>query len=127
MEVPMLSTAKPVAFIATADAARARVFYESVLGLRIVEDQPYALVVESAGTTIRVQKVESVRPAPYTALGWEVPDVEASVRALRERGVTFERYAGMKQDELGVWTSPSGARVAWFRDPDGHVLSLTGG
>jgi catechol 2,3-dioxygenase-like lactoylglutathione lyase family enzyme len=123
----MLSTARPVAFVATADAARARSFYESVLGLRVVADQPFALVLDSAGTTIRVQKVDAVRAAPYTALGWEVPDVDAAVRSLADRGVAFERYAGMKQDKLGIWTSPSGARVAWFRDPDGNILSLTGG
>jgi catechol 2,3-dioxygenase-like lactoylglutathione lyase family enzyme len=123
----MLSSAKPMAFVATADAARARAFYESVLGLRVVEDQPFALVLDSAGTAIRVQKVEAVRAAPYTALGWEVADVAAAVRGLGARGVVFDQYAGMQQDELGIWTSPSGARVAWFRDPDGNVLSLTGG
>jgi catechol 2,3-dioxygenase-like lactoylglutathione lyase family enzyme len=123
----MLSSAKPMAFVATADAARARAFYESVLGLRVVEDQPLSLVLDSAGTAIRVQKVEAVRAAPYTALGWEVADVAAAVRGLGARGVVFDQYAGMQQDELGIWTSPSGARVAWFRDPDGNVLSLTGG
>jgi catechol 2,3-dioxygenase-like lactoylglutathione lyase family enzyme len=123
----MLTTAKPVAFVATADAARARRFYESVLGLRVVEDAPFALVLDSAGTTLRVQKVGAVRAAPYTALGWEVADVGAAVLALRARGVDFERYDGMEQDSLGIWCAPGGARVAWFRDPDGNVLSLSGG
>jgi catechol 2,3-dioxygenase-like lactoylglutathione lyase family enzyme len=122
----MLSSAKPVAFVATADAARARAFYESTLGLRVVEDSPFALVLDGAGTTIRVQKVERVDPRSYTALGWEVSDIVAAVRALAARGVVFQRYPGMTQDDLGVWTSPSGARVAWFRDPDGNVLSLSG-
>jgi len=121
----MLSTAKPVAFVATTDAARARAFYESVLGLRVVDDSAFALVLASAGTTIRVQKVETVRAAPYTALGWEVADVAAAVRALGARGVVFERYPGMEQDALAIWRAPSGASVAWFRDPDGNLLSLS--
>jgi catechol 2,3-dioxygenase-like lactoylglutathione lyase family enzyme len=116
-----------MAFVATADAARARAFYESTLGLRVVEDSPFALVLDAAGITLRVQKVEAVEARAYTALGWEVEDVAATVRGLQERGVTFQRYPGMTQDALGIWTSPGGARVAWFRDPDGNVLSLTGG
>jgi catechol 2,3-dioxygenase-like lactoylglutathione lyase family enzyme len=123
----MLSGARVVAFLATADAARARAFYESVLGLRVVEDQPFALVLDAAGSKIRVQKVDAVQRAPYTALGWEVADVAAAVRALGDRGVVFERYPGMDQDDVGIWTAPSGARVAWFRDPDGNVLSLSTG
>jgi catechol 2,3-dioxygenase-like lactoylglutathione lyase family enzyme len=123
----MLSGAKVVAFLATADAVRARAFYESVLGLRVVEDQPFSLVLEHAGSKIRVQKVDAVQKAPYTALGWEVADVAEAVRALAARGVVFDRYPGMDQDALGIWTSPSGARVAWFRDPDGNVLSLSTG
>jgi catechol 2,3-dioxygenase-like lactoylglutathione lyase family enzyme len=122
----MLSKAKPIAFLATADGVRAREFYESILGLRVVADEHYALVLESEGTTIRVQKVERVHAQPYTALGWAVSDVSAAVRVLSARGVAFERYPGMEQDDLGIWTSPSGARVAWFRDPDGNILSLTG-
>jgi catechol 2,3-dioxygenase-like lactoylglutathione lyase family enzyme len=123
----MLQEAKPVAFVATSDAVKARAFYEGLLGLRVVDDHSFALVLESAGITIRIQKVEQVRAAPYTALGWEVRDVGEVVRALRTRGVVFERYAGMDQDELGVWKAPGGSRVAWFKDPDGNVLSLNGG
>jgi catechol 2,3-dioxygenase-like lactoylglutathione lyase family enzyme len=122
----MLSTAKLMAFVATADAPRARKFYESTLGLRVIEDQPFALVFDAGGTNLRLQKVDAVRAAPYTALGWQVADVVATVRALAERGVTFERYPGMEQDGLGIWTAPGGARVAWFRDPDGNVLSVSG-
>jgi catechol 2,3-dioxygenase-like lactoylglutathione lyase family enzyme len=122
----MLSRAKLVAFVATADSARSRAFYEGVLGLRVIDDQPFALVLDAMGTKIRVQKVEKVMCAPYTALGWEVSDIVQTVRALTERGITFMRYPGMQQDELGIWTSPSGARVAWFEDPDSNVLSVTG-
>jgi catechol 2,3-dioxygenase-like lactoylglutathione lyase family enzyme len=117
---------KVMAFVATADGRRARAFYEGVLGLRVVEDGPFAMVLDGKGTTIRVQKVNEVAPAQYTALGWEVPNIVETVRALAERGVVFSQYPGMQQDELGIWTAPGGARVAWFRDPDGNVLSVSG-
>jgi catechol 2,3-dioxygenase-like lactoylglutathione lyase family enzyme len=116
-----------VAFIATTDGARARAFYETVLGLRVLGDDDFALVVDAHGTTLRVTKVGRAVVAPYTVLGWEVDDVEGAVRALRERGVVFERYAGMEQDALGIWTAPGGTRVAWFKDPEGHVLSVSAG
>jgi catechol 2,3-dioxygenase-like lactoylglutathione lyase family enzyme len=122
----VLSRGKAVAFVATANGARARAFYEGVLGLRVIEDAPFALVLDAMGTKIRVQKVDKVIRVPYTALGWEVSDIVQTVRALAERGVVFSRYPGMQQDELGIWMAPSGARVAWFEDPDGNVLSLTG-
>jgi catechol 2,3-dioxygenase-like lactoylglutathione lyase family enzyme len=114
-----------MAFLATRDPARARRFYAEVLGLRLVADDPWALVFDAGGTMLRVQKVETLSPPPFTVLGWQVGSVDATVDALAARGVTFERYAGMDQDARGVWTAPSGARVAWFKDPDGNTLSLT--
>jgi catechol 2,3-dioxygenase-like lactoylglutathione lyase family enzyme len=116
---------KIVAFVATTDGARARAFYEGALGLMVKNDDAFALVLDAGGTTLRVQKVRDMKPAPYTALGWEVADIRATVAALAKKGVTFERYDHLEQDALGVWTTPSGARVAWFKDPDGNVLSLT--
>jgi catechol 2,3-dioxygenase-like lactoylglutathione lyase family enzyme len=121
----VLGDADLVAFLATADAARARDFYENALGLRLVEDGPFALVLDTGGVTVRVQKVERVSPPSGTALGWSVPDVDAVVRGLGARGVEFLRYERLDQNELGIWESPSGARVAWFTDPDGNVLSVT--
>jgi len=121
----MLDAADLVAFVATAKEDEARAFYGGVLGLPLVEDGPFALVFDARGVMLRVAKVSAVDPAPYTVLGWSVPEIRAAVAALAGRGVVFERYAGMPQDELGIWTSPSGARIAWFRDPDGNVLSLT--
>ena len=122
----MLGRAEVVAFLATSDAERARDFYERLLGLRVVEDGPFALVLDAGGVTVRVQKVERVSRSSGTALGWSVPDVEAVVRRLGARGVDFLHYERLEQDELGIWTSPGGARVAWFSDPDGNVLSVTG-
>jgi catechol 2,3-dioxygenase-like lactoylglutathione lyase family enzyme len=115
----------PVLFLATSNPDRSRDFYERVLGLEFVADEPPALVFRVGPSMLRIQKVEGVHPAPYTALGWAVPDIRATVRRLRDAGAVFQRSDGMNQDADAIWLAPSGARVAWFRDPDGHVLSLT--
>lgn len=113
-----------VAFVPSTDLDRAARFYLDVLGLTAVEQTPFALVVDGGGTTLRVTHVDARVDAPYTVLGWHVPDIEAAVDALRAHGVEFTRYDGMKQDGYDTWTAPSGARIAWFRDPDGNTLSL---
>jgi catechol 2,3-dioxygenase-like lactoylglutathione lyase family enzyme len=114
-----------MAFVATTDAARAIAFYRDVLGLELVEEDPFALVFDLAGTPLRVVKVERLAPQPYTALGWVVDDLDATLAGLRARGVEPNRYPGMEQDEAGIWRSPGGALLAWFVDPDGNTLSLT--
>ncbi len=115
-----------MAFVATTDAARAKTFYHGLLGLRLVSDEQFALVFDAAGIILRVQKVKEVRQAQYTALGWSVPDIAAKVEELETVGVQFERYGLPGQDEKGIWTPPgSTTKVAWFKDPDGNVLSLT--
>jgi len=121
----MLKGAKIVCFVATAKGTAAKKFYRDVLGLSLVEDSPFAIVFDASGTTLRVQKVENVTPAPYTALGWQVDDIRAAIKRLNKKGINFERYPGMGQDELGIWSAPSGVLVAWFKDPDGNILSLT--
>lgn len=120
-----LAGAPVVAFLATADVARCRAFYEGVLGLALAEDSPFAVVFDAADTMLRIQKVASFTPQPFTALGWRTDDIAATVAELGAAGVTFERYPQLEQDAAGIWTSPGGARIAWFRDPDGNVLSLT--
>lgn len=114
-----------MAFVPTTDLERAREFFGSVLGLEHEETNPFASVFRVGPTMLRVTKVESLVPQPFTVLGWSVPDIDSTVRELTERGVTFTRYDGMGQDDLGVWTTPGGERVAWFTDPDGNTLSLT--
>jgi len=121
----MLGSQTLVAFVAAVDSARARTFYEDTLGLSLISDDPFALVFNANGTTIRIQKVPSFVPHPFTALGWKVDDISAVVAALKGKGVVCERFPGLDQDARGIWSSPSGARVAWFKDPDGNVLSLT--
>jgi catechol 2,3-dioxygenase-like lactoylglutathione lyase family enzyme len=121
----VLTNGKLVAFVATLDAKRARTFYEGTLGLRVVHDDDFAIVLDANGTTVRVTKVNEMKVAPYTVLGWTVADLASIVGALRDRGVTFERYGSLGQDALGIWTAPDGTLVAWLKDPDGNVLSIS--
>jgi catechol 2,3-dioxygenase-like lactoylglutathione lyase family enzyme len=121
----MLGSAKLMAIVTVSDAAQAMAFYRDVLGLTLASEDGFALVFDVGGTTLRVSIAKQVTVAPYTVAGWEVADAEATVRALAAKGVKFERFPGMKQDGLGVWTAPSGAKVAWFKDPDGNLLSVS--
>jgi catechol 2,3-dioxygenase-like lactoylglutathione lyase family enzyme len=121
----MLGSASLMAFVATTDAARARAFYEGVLGLRLVDDEEFALVFDANGTMLRIQKVQELTPHPFTSLGWQVEDIAAKMRELTAKGVSFEQYGLPGQDATGVWTPPgSTTLVAWLKDPDGNVLSL---
>jgi catechol 2,3-dioxygenase-like lactoylglutathione lyase family enzyme len=115
-----------VGFIAVRDLATAGAFYAGVLGLTLKEESPFALVVDGAGTMLRLTPVPDLEPQPFTVAGWAVADIVAEVDALVSSGVTFNRYDGMDQDERGIWTTPAGDRVAWFSDPFGNVLSLSG-
>lgn len=121
----MLRTSDVVTFVTTTEPERARAFYEGVLGLRLMSDDPFALVFDVHGIMLRVSKAQAFTPAPHTVLGWKVVEIADTVAALAAKGIVFERYSVLEQDELGIWASPSGARVAWFKDPDGNVLSLT--
>ena len=120
----MLNQSSLVCFIATADADRARAFYEGKLGLALTADSGYSLIFDANGTQLRMQRVETVAPHPYTALGWEVPDLAATVRALAADGVAMARFPGLPLDADGIWDTPDGSRVAWFHDPDGNTLSI---
>jgi catechol 2,3-dioxygenase-like lactoylglutathione lyase family enzyme len=120
----MLGDKAIVAFVATSKPDAAKAFYGETLGLRLVEDTPFALVYDANGTTLRVQRVEACAPPPFTQLGWHVDDVAQTVRDLVGRGVTFERFGFLEQDELGIWTAPGGTKIAWFKDPEGYTLSL---
>lgn len=114
-----------IGFVGTADVARARAFYEGTLGLNVIEEDPYALGLDANGTMLRVTAVPAFRPAGSTVCGWRVDDIAVAIGELTQKGVSFLRYDGMDQDDLGVWTAPTQAKVAWFNDPDGNTLSLT--
>jgi catechol 2,3-dioxygenase-like lactoylglutathione lyase family enzyme len=114
-----------MAFIPTRDGDAARVFYEKKVGLHFISEDQFAIIFQSGANTVRITRTGSFTPAPFTILGWESSDIEQDVRDMTARGVVFERYDYMgPQDELGIWTSPSGAKIAWFKDPDGNTLSI---
>jgi|SRR5947208_4780262 len=121
----MLGSAPIIACVATAQPEVARSFYRETLGLPLIGEDQFALTFDANGTMLRLQIVETFTPQPFTVLGWAVRDIAQTVRELAARGVAFHRYGFMQQDDLGIWSAPSGARVAWFPDPDGNTLSLT--
>jgi catechol 2,3-dioxygenase-like lactoylglutathione lyase family enzyme len=121
----MLGSTNIVAFVPTKDSAKARAFYEGVLGLRFVKDDGFAMVLDANGIMIRVAKVQQFTPAQFTILGWQVSGIEKVVTELQAKGVHFEIFGFFKQDKLGIWTAPTGDKVAWFKDPDGNILSVS--
>jgi catechol 2,3-dioxygenase-like lactoylglutathione lyase family enzyme len=121
----MLGATNIVAFVPTKDSEKARAFYEGVLGLRFVKDDGFAIVFDANGIMIRVAKMKEFTPAPFTILGWQVSGIEDVVRGLQKKGGHFEIFGFFKQDELGIWTAPTGDKVAWFKDPDGNILSVS--
>jgi catechol 2,3-dioxygenase-like lactoylglutathione lyase family enzyme len=121
----MLGSTEIVAFAPTKDSHKARAFYEGVLGLRFVKDDGFALVMDANGIMVRISKAPDFKPAPFTILGWRVSGIEKIVAGLQEKGVTFERFSFFQQDKLGIWTAPTGDKVAWFKDPDGNILSVS--
>jgi catechol 2,3-dioxygenase-like lactoylglutathione lyase family enzyme len=122
----LLAACNLIGFITIVDAARARQFYQDKLGLRLVSDElPFALVFDANGIMLRLA-IAGERPAVNgTVLGWQVPHAAAAVAALEQSGITFERYSFLPQDEHGIWTTPTGSKVAWFKDPDGNLLSIS--
>ena len=124
-ETGPLREAAVMAFAVVRDANAARAFYEQTLGLSVLEDDPQALVLSSGGTVIRLQKGPNHEPARYTVLGWNVPNIRATAARLRDAGVRLERYEWMTfQDDTCIATFPNGDMVAWFKDPDGNILSI---
>jgi catechol 2,3-dioxygenase-like lactoylglutathione lyase family enzyme len=121
----MLGSNKIIAFVCATDSKRARAFYEGILGLRFVSDDQFALVLNGNGTMLRIAKLPELKPAQFTVLGWETGEIEKTVEELIGKGIQFEKYSFLPQDDLGIWTAPTGDKVAWFRDPDGNILSLS--
>jgi catechol 2,3-dioxygenase-like lactoylglutathione lyase family enzyme len=125
MEATMLDAEKLMGFVITTDYGTARAFYEGKLGFRFVAQDQFALVMRSGKHMIRITRAPNFVPAQGTVLGWEVEDVEAVVEWLKSRSVTTEKYSFVPDQERGIWVAPSGDKVAWFKDPDGNVLSVS--
>ena len=121
----MLEASEAVAFLPSQDLERSEQFFAGVLDLSLVSKSSFACVFRCGGATLRVTRVDALRPQPFTVFGWLVADLRLAVAELRDRGTAFLRYEGLDQDHQDVWTTPNGDLVAWFQDPDLNVLSLT--
>ena len=121
----MLEDKKLKSFIPTIEPEKAKNFYTNVLGLKLLSEDQYGMEFNSEGSLLRINVVNKLTPHPFTVLGWDVDDLPAMIISLVKAGVEFERYNFIEQDNLGIWTAPGGVKVAWFKDPDGNLLSLT--
>ncbi len=120
----MLASSKLITLIWSSRIPEAERFYGDVLGLPLAGRSHGALVYAVGGGDLRVSPVPSTQPSAHTVMGFAVEDVSAIVAGLTARGVAFERFAGFPHDAAGIVVTPEGARVAWFRDPDGNLLSV---
>ena len=121
----MLADKKLKAFVPTVKPNEAKSFYKDILGLKLLSEDNFALEFDANGTLLRVTIVQDLKPHPFTVLGWNVDDIVSVIKQLNDKNIFCERYDFVEQDNLGIWTSPNGSKVAWFKDPDGNVLSLT--
>ena len=121
----MLADKELKAFVPTVNPKAAKKFYKDILGLKLLSEDEYALEFKTHNTLLRVIIVPELQPQGFTVLGWNVKDIAAVIKALNKKGVVCEKYKFLQQDNAGIWTSPNGSKVAWFKDPDGNVLSLT--
>jgi len=121
----MLTAKKLKAFVPTVKPNEAKSFYKDILGLRLLSEDNFALEFDANGTLLRVTIVQDFKPHPFTVLGWNVDDIVSVIKQLNDKNTFCERYDFFEQDNLGIWISPNGSKVAWFKDPDGNVLSLT--
>ena len=121
----MLANKKLKAFVPTLKPAEAKIFYRDILGLELISEDDYALEFNANGTLLRVTIVPELTTQAFTVLGWNVEDISSAIKSLNMKGIKCEKYHFLQQDDTGIWTSPNGSKVAWFKDPDGNILSLT--
>ena len=121
----MLSDQQLKAFTATTDLRQAKSFYQDILGLKLSSEDDYGIEFDANGALLRVALVQELKPQPFTILGWNVPDIQAMIRSLTEKGIEFNKYDFIPQDEHRIWTAPGGTKVPWFNDPCGNILSLS--
>jgi catechol 2,3-dioxygenase-like lactoylglutathione lyase family enzyme len=121
----MLSDKQLKAFIPTTKPNESKLFYKDILGLKLMSEDEYAFEFNANGTPLRVTIVPSLTPHPFTVLGWNVNDISSIIKSLNNKNIFCEKFEFLEQDDLGIWTSPGGSKVAWFKDPDGNLLSIT--
>ena len=121
----MLGSYPLIACIATHEPDLAKSFYRDVLGLRLVTENEFSLIFDAHGAELRISIVQDLNTAKHSVLGWHVPDIVAVVQQLEKAGVPVERFRNFQgMDQRGVWTAPGGSKAAWFKDPDGNLLSI---
>jgi catechol 2,3-dioxygenase-like lactoylglutathione lyase family enzyme len=121
----MITQNKLKAFIPTLKPEKAKAFYKDLLGLKLISEDKYGLEFDSNGTRLRINIVPEFKPHSFTVLGWDVDSIKSTIQSLNKKGIIFEKYDFIEQDELGIWTAPGGTKVAWFKDPDENILSLS--
>ena len=122
----MLGNYDLVAFVMTNDAVRSKEFFAGKLGLRLIDEEEFAITLDAHGVMLKLVKMKNHVPTSHTVLGWEVPDITVTVGEMAGAGVVFEKYDFLEQDELGIWSAGErAAKIAWFKDPDGNVLSIS--
>ena len=121
----MLEDKKLKAFVPTIEPEKEKDFYMNVLGLKLMSEDNYGMEFFTNGGMLRITTVQKLTPQPFTVLGWDVDNLPSVMKSLVQKGVKFERYNFIEQDVVGIWTAPGGVRVAWFKDPDGNLLSLS--
>jgi predicted enzyme related to lactoylglutathione lyase len=121
----MLTDKELKAFVPTVKPDKAKTFYKDILGLKLLSEDNYALEFNANGVLLRVTIVPELKPQGFTVLGWNVPDISSEIKSLNKEGIVCEKYSFLDQDDLGIWAAPGGSKVAWFKDPDGNILSLT--
>jgi catechol 2,3-dioxygenase-like lactoylglutathione lyase family enzyme len=121
----MLADKQLKAFIPTINLSKAKSFYQDILGLELLSEDQYALEFNANGVLLRVTVVQELKPQVFTVLGWNVENISSIIRSLNNKEIYCEQYEFLQQDDLGIWIAPGGAKVAWFKDPDGNILSLT--
>jgi catechol 2,3-dioxygenase-like lactoylglutathione lyase family enzyme len=123
--INMLADKKLKSFVATTKPDKAKSFYRDTLGLKLLSEDNYGLEFEANGALLRIAIVQELKPQTFTVLGWNVDDISSTIKSLNDKNVFCEKYDFLEQDNLGVWITPNGSKVAWFKDLDGNVLSLT--
>ncbi len=119
----MLGDKELKAFVPTVMPDKAKSFYQDILGLKLLSEDNYALEFNANGVLLRIAIVPELKPQGFTVLGWNLPDISSEIKSLNSKGIFCEKYSFLKQDDLGIWTAPGGSKVAWFKDPDGNILS----
>lgn len=120
----MLSQSTIIAVIAVQDIVTAREFYEDILGLELIDESPEGILYKSGDGRLLLYESPNGGQNPATSAAWVVDDVEACVDELKDKGISFEHYDDMPVEWQGDLAVSGDMKSAWFKDPDGNILSV---